>query len=196
MSKINQMKRDVDKDINDIKEILKSKDCNALLDIHKYMDGKYQSKIETWGLSQYGWLDKLGFDYTLIGTEGIIDNLRNMIGKLEGYRQDIELNAYKMMCGSSGKNINIYNTNSNNNINNNVIDFSILEKHITNNETMTDEQTKEALSYLKELQIIFESKETRKTKWEKAKKIIGWLLDKGVDVALSYLPTIVSMISK
>ena len=61
---------------------------------------------------------------------------------------------------------------------------------------MTDEQTKEALLYLKELQTIFESKESRKNKWEKAKKIVGWLLDKGVDVAISYLPAIVSMISK
>ena len=196
MSKMNQMKRDVDKDINDIREILKSKDRNALLDIHKHMDGKYQSKIETWGLSQYGWIDKLGFDYNCIGTEEIIDNLRNMIGKLEGYRQNIELRTYKMMCGSSSKNINIYNTNNNSNINNNVIDFSMLKEHIANNETMTNEQTKEALSYLKELQTIFESKESRKNKWEKAKKIIGWLLDKGVDVALSYLPAIVSMISK
>ena len=65
MSKINQMKRDVDKDISDIKEILNNKDFNALLEIHQYMDSKYQSKIKTWGYSQYGWSDKLGFDYTL-----------------------------------------------------------------------------------------------------------------------------------
>ena len=63
-------------------------------------------------------------------------------------------------------------------------------------EVIVDEQTKEALLYLKELQTIFESKESRKNKWEKAKKIVGWLLDKGVDVAISYLPAIVSMISK
>lgn len=200
MSKINQMKRDVEKDINDIKEILKNKDFNALLDIHKYMDSKYQSKIKTWGYSQYGWSDKLGFDYDFIGTEGLIDNLKNMIGKLEGYKCDIDLDVYRMMNGSSNKNINVYNmnnnTNSNSNINSNYIDFSVLEERITNNETMTEAQTKEALIYLKELQTIFESKESRKNKWESAKKIVGWLLDKGVDVAISYLPAIVSMITK
>lgn len=200
MSKINQMKRDVEKDINDIKEILKDRDSNALLDIHKYMDSKYQSKIKTWGYSQYGWSDKLGFDYDFIGTEGLVDNLKNMIGKLEGYKRDIELDVYRMMNGSSNKNINVYNmnnnTNNNNNVNSNSIDFSVLEEHITNNETMTEAQTKEALNYLKELQTIFESKESRKNKWEKAKKIVGWLLDKGVDVAISYLPAIVSMITK
>lgn len=200
MSKINQMKRDVDKDISDIKKVLNNKDFNALLEVHQYMDSKYQSKIKTWGYSQYGWSDKLGFDYTFMGTEALIDNLKNMIGKLEGYKRDIELDVYKIMNGSSSRNINVYNTNTNtntnNNINNNKVDFSALEKHIINNETMTDEQTKEALLYLKELQTIFESKESRKNKWEKAKKIVGWLLDKGVDVAISYLPAIVSMISK
>lgn len=200
MSKINQMKRDVDKDISDIKEALNNKDFNALLEVHQYMDSKYQSKIKTCGYSQYGWSDKLGFDYTFMGTEALIDNLKNMIGKLEGYKRDIELDVYKIMNGSSSRNINVYNTNTNtntnNNINNNKVDFSALEKHIINNETMTDEQTKEALLYLKELQTIFESKESRKNKWEKAKKIVGWLLDKGVDVAISYLPAIVSMISK
>lgn len=200
MSKINQMKRDVDKDISDIKEVLNNKDFNALLEVHQYMDSKYQSKIKTWGYSQYWWSDKLGFDYTFMRTEELIDNLKNMIGKLEGYKRDIELDVYKIMNGSSNRNINVYNTNTNtntnNNINNNKVDFSALEKHIINNETMTDEQTKEALLYLKELQTIFESKESRKNKWEKAKKIVGWLLDKGVDVAISYLPAIVSMISK
>ena len=200
MSKINQMKRDIEKDINDIKGILKDRDSNALLDIHKYMDSKYQSKIKTWGYSQYGWSDKLGFDYDFIGTEGLVDNLKNMIGKLEGYKRDIELDVYRMMNGSSSKNINVYNmnnnTNNNSNVNSNSIDFSVLEEHITNNETMTEAQTKEALNYLKELQTIFESKESRKNKWEKAKKIVGWLLDKGVDVAISYLPAIVSMITK
>lgn len=197
MSKINQIKRDVEKDINDIKEILETENFNTLLDIHKYMDSKYQSKIKTWGYSQCGWSDKLGFNYDFIGTEGLINNLKNMIGKLEGYKRDIELDVYKMINGSISKNINVYNTNNNtNNNNNNNIDFSVLEKHITNNEMMTDEQTEEALAYLKELQTIFESKESRKNKWEKAKKIVGWLLDKGVDVAISYLPAIVSMISK
>lgn len=47
--------------------------------IYKYMDSKYQSKIDTCGLSQNGWSDSLGFDYDFIGKSGISENLENMI---------------------------------------------------------------------------------------------------------------------
>lgn len=200
MATINQIKKDVEKDINNIKKKLEFEDYNILLDIHKYIDSKYQSKVKNWGYSQYGWSNELGFNYNLIGTEDLLDNLKNMIGKLEGYKNDIDLDVYKMRNGIPNKNISVYNmnnnTNNNNNINNNIVDFRMLEKHIANNEVMSDAQTKEALSYLKELETIFLSKESRKNKWEKAKTIVGWLLDKGVDLAISYLPAIVTMISK
>ena len=99
MSKVNQMKRDIDKDINSIKEVLSNKNIDEMLKIHKYMDSKYQSKINTWGLSQYGWSDDLGFAYELIGESGISENLENMIGKLEGYKQDLDLRVYEIFNG-------------------------------------------------------------------------------------------------
>ena len=71
MSKVNQMKRDIDEDINSIKDVLNNKNIEEMLKVHKYMDSKYQSKINTWGLSQYGWSDDLGFTYELIGESGI-----------------------------------------------------------------------------------------------------------------------------
>lgn len=95
MSKVNQRKRDVDKDINSIKEILNNKNIDEMLKIHKYMDSKYQSKINTWGLSQCGWSDDLGFAYELIGESVISENLENMIGKLEGYKQELDLKIEK-----------------------------------------------------------------------------------------------------
>ena len=78
MSKVNQMKRDIDEDINSIKDVLNNKNIEEMLKVHKYMDSKYQSKINTWGLSQYGWSDDLGFTYELIGESGISENLENM----------------------------------------------------------------------------------------------------------------------
>ena len=167
-----------------------------MLKIHKYMDSTYQSKIDTWGLSQYGWSDDLGFAYDLIGESGVSENLENMIGKLEGYKQDLDLRVYEIFNGKSSSDVKIYNSNKNVNTITNTVNFNAIIQNIKDNESLTEEQTKEALSYLRELQVIFESKESRKIKWEKAKRIIAWLLDKGVDVAISYLPVIVSMISK
>lgn len=198
MSKVNQMKREVERDISDIKEILESGDYDSKLNMHKYMDSKYQSKIKTWGLSQYGWVDNLGFDYDYIGLDAIADNLKNMIGKLESYKQDIDLEVFKVFHNSSNKSINIYNKNTNVNTNKNInsINFGELEEYLTNSQTMNAKQKKEAIKYLNDLQKIFESTDSKKRKWEKAKKIISWLLNKGVDIAIAYLPAITSMIGR
>lgn len=199
MSKVNQMKRDIDKDINSIKDVLNNKNVEEMLKVHKYMDSKYQSKINTWGLSQYGWSDDLGFAYELIGESGISENLENMIGKLEGYKQDLDLRAYEIFNGKSSSGVKIYNNNKNSNSNTNTntitntVNFNAVLQNIKDNESLTEEQTKEALQKLEELKIIYKSKDSKKTKWAKVKPIMIWLVDKSVDVGIAFLPLITSM---
>lgn len=197
MSKVNQMKRDIDKDINSIKDVLNNKNIEEMLKIHKYMDSKYHSKINTWGLSQYGWSDDLGFAYELIGESGISENLENMIGKLEGYKQDLDLRAYEIFNGKSSRGVKIYNNNKNSNNNTNTItntvDFNAVLHNIKDNESLTEEQTKEALQKLEELKTIYESKDSKKTKWSRVKLIMIWLADKSVDIGIAFLPLITSM---
>lgn len=197
MSKVNQMKRDIDKDINSIKEVLSNKNNDEMLKIHKYMDSKYQSKINTWGLSQYGWSDDLGFAYELIGESSISENLENMIGKLEGYKQDLDLRVYEIFNGKSSNGVKIYNSNKNSNTNantiTNTVNFNAVVQNIKDNESLTEEQTKEALQKIEELKTIYDSKDSKKTKWSKVKPIIIWLADKSVDVGIAFLPLITSM---
>ena len=166
MSKVNQMKRDIDEDINSIKDVLNNKNIEEMLKVHKYMDSKYQSKINTWGLSQYGWSDDLGFTYELIGESGISENLENMIGKLEGYKQDLDLRAYEIFNGKSSSGVKIYNNNKNSNSNTNTItntvNFNAVLQNIKDNESLTEEQTKEALQKLEELKTIYKSKDGKK----------------------------------
>ncbi len=197
MSKVNQMKRDIEKDINSIKEVLTNNDFNEMIKVHKYIDGKYQSKINTWGLSQYGWSDNLGFDYELISETGIYQNLENMIGKLDGYRQDIDLKVYENFNGKNSKELKIYNNsnsiNTNTNFVTNNVNFNNAVQDIKNNTSLTEEQTKEALQKLEELKTIYESKDNKKIKWAKVKSIMLWLADKSVDVGIAFLPLITSM---
>ena len=195
MSKVNQMKRDIDKDINSIKEVLSNKNIDEILKIHKYMDSKYQSKINTWGLSQYGWSDDLGFAYELIAESGMSENLENMIGKLEGYKQDLDLRVYEMFNGKSSSGVKIYNNNKNTNTNTitNTVNFNAVVQNIKDNESLTEEQTEEALQKIEELKTIYESKDSKKTKWAKVKPIMVWLADKSVDVGIAFLPLITSM---
>ena len=192
MSKINQIKRDIEKDINLIKEVLYNNDYDEMMKIHKYMDSKYQSKINTWGLSQYGWSDDFGFAYELIGKSGISENLENMIGKLEGYKQDLDLKAPEIFNGKSSSDVKIYNNNNISHITN-IVNFNSVAQNIKNNESLTEEQTMEALKKLDELKLIYESKDNKKNKWSKIKPILIWLADKSVDVGIGFLPLITSM---
>lgn len=192
MSKINQIKRDIEKDINLIKEVLYNNDYDEMMKIHKYMDSKYQSKINTWGLSQYGWSDDFGFAYELIGKSGISENLENMIGKLEGYKQDLDLKASEIFNGKSSSDVKIYNNNNISHITN-IVNFNSVAQNIKNNESLTEEQTMEALKKLDELKLIYESKDNKKNKWSKINPILIWLADKSVDVGIGFLPLITSM---
>lgn len=45
-------------------------------------------------------------------------------------------------------------------------------------------------------QIYKKSKESRAKKWEKAKKILSFILDKGADIAIMYIPQIINAINK
>ena len=156
------------------------------------IDGKYQNKIEKWGLSQYGWRDSYGFHYYSLSCESLRHNLQNMKNKLEGYIQDIVLKPITN-TQPSANNINFYNNNKNS-INNYLtnIDFNSIEQKIKECESLTDSETKEILVKLKEMQKIYESDDSRKNKWEKAKKILIWLADKSVEVGIAFLSIIMS----
>lgn len=195
MSTINQMKREIQEDIKLIDEALSKKESDLLRSTHMMIDGKYQAKIEKWGFSQYGWGDTDGFNYELLGNDAMKSNLINMKSKLKGYLHDIKLKP--LTINQQPKGIQVYNKQENN-INNYIfnINFNSIEQEIKECESLTEEETKEALIKLKELQKIYESNETRKTKWEKAKKFLIWLSDKSVDVAIAYFPIIMATLNK
>ena len=88
---------------------LKNNGSNSKL---MYIDGKYQSKISNWGLSQYSWNAKLGFDYEFLGEDSLKHNLNNMKNKLEGYLQNYRLLP---IASSSSPAIKFINNNTNNN---------------------------------------------------------------------------------
>lgn len=187
MSKESMIKRDIQNDIEKIKEGTQNNiEIENLKKLHMYIDGKYQSKIENWGLSQYGWIDNYGFSYEYLGEETIKHNLLNMQSKLEGYLQD-----YRLIPNTPlSTDIKVINNNTNSNNINVKIDFQSLIKQIDEMESLTENETKEAISKIKEIETIYNSNESKKKKWEKIKGILIWLADKSVDLAIAYLPII------
>ena len=54
---------------------------------------------------------------------------------------------------------------------------------------------KELLNKLDEIVELQKSKDSKTKKWDKAKKILGFILDKGADIAIMYIPQILKAIS-
>lgn len=193
MSKESMIKRDIQSDIDKIKGVLQSNSSiQELTNIHMYIDGKYQSKISNWGLSQYSWNDKIGFNYEFLGEDSLKHNLNNMTNKLEGYLQDYRLLP---LASSSSPTIKFINNNTNNNGIKVEIDFTNLINKINDMESLTETETNEAIEKVKEIEKIYKSKDSKKKKWEKIKNILIWLADKSVDLAIAYLPIITNSLN-
>lgn len=193
MSKESMIKRDIQSDIDKIKGVLQSNSSiQELTNIHMYIDGKYQSKISNWGLSQYSWNDKLGFNYEFLGEDSLKHNLNNMTNKLEGYLQDYRLLP---LASSSSPTIKFINNNTNNNEIKVEIDFTNLINKINDMESLTETETNDAIEKVKEIEKIYKSKDSKKKKWEKIKNILIWLADKSVDLAIAYLPIITNSLN-
>lgn len=198
MSAHNRVKRDIKNDIAEIEKLVKEEkiELEELKKIHIKIDGKYQSKIENWGKSMYNWNNNFGFDYNYVDVDTLKENLYTMKSKLEGYLQDYDLKITESFKVNNPLVYN-YNNNENANINNNKteikLDFNIIEENIKNMESLTNEETDEVLKRIKELEDIYKSNDKRKNKWERAKKVAKWLLDKSVDVAIQVLPILLEI---
>lgn len=193
MSKESMIKRDIQSDIDKIKGVLQSNSSiQELTNIHMYINGKYQSKISSWELSQYSWNDKLGFDYEFLGEDSLKHNLNNMKNKLEGYLQDYR---FLPLASSSSPAIKFINNNTNNNEIKVEIDFTNLINKINDMESLTETEINEAIEKVKEIEKIYKSKDSKKKKWEKIKNILIWLADKSVDLAIAYLPIITNSLN-
>lgn len=198
MSIQSQIKRDIKNDINEIEDTVKDEKISfeELKKLHIKIDGKYQSKIENWGKSMYNWRDRFGFEYNYADIDTLKENLYTMKSKLEGYLQDYDLKLTESFKANKPLIYN-YNNNENSNTNSNKfeikLDFDIIKENIKNMESLTNEETEEVLKRIKELENIYNSNDKRKNKWEKAKKVTAWLLDKSVDIAIQILPILLEI---
>lgn len=97
--------------------------------------------------------------------------------------------------------INVDTSNKNtisNNISNTIAikSYKEVRDEIENNTYLDDKSKEELLEKLNEVEELENSKENKSKKWDIGKKILGFILDKGADVAISYIPLIIQAISK
>ena len=67
-----------------------------------------------------------------------------------------------------------------------------IKSNIYENTYLSDSDKKELLNKLDEIVKLQNSKDSKTKKWDKAKKILAFLLDKGADIAIMYIPQILS----
>ena len=176
-------------DIAAIDKAIESCDPKVILQMHQHIDGKYQACIAGWNQSIYGYIPGHGINYSIIDVDDLTHNLRIMKPKLEGFIEGWNAIASPTATATTIPEINV-NTTTNVNI---TITFEQVRNKIEDMTSLTDEQTKEALEKISEIETVVKGEGSKKSKWEKIKPILTWLADKSFDVAMTILPLLLQV---
>lgn len=177
-------------DILKIDAIAMVDDQAKVLELHRYLDGKYQYCIADWGKSMWGFTEGIGFAYDVLDVDSLKENLSIMKPKLEAFMHGWNAN------GKTTRQMPANTPDVNVTVNNNVtvnITFEQVRAKIEDMSSLTDEQTKEALDKVSEIESVVKGDGSKKSKWEKIKPILTWLADKSFDVAMTILPLLLQV---
>ena len=175
-------------DIHKIDALTDVYDKTQILELHRYLDSKYQYCIADWGKSMWGYTEGMGFAYDILDIDSLKENLAMMKPKLESF-----MHGWNAKGNSSGS---ARNPDVNVTVNNTVnisISFEETCQKIEDMTALSREQTDEILEKIDELEKISKENTSRKAKWEKVKPIIAFTLDKGADVAIAILSLVMQM---
>ena len=155
--------------------------------LHRELDGKYQVCIKDWRMGLWGSShDGSTFYYNqlLEDPASVAENLQMMKAKLETFK--FQMNAiaapeFPKTHINVTTNVGIY------------ITFEQVRSQIEGMSSLTDEQTREVLEKISEIEETVKSTDSKKNKWEKIKPILKWLADKSCDVGVALLPLILQI---
>ena len=175
-----EFKKYIDEDIAKCEETIKNGNKTDMKNLHATLVSKYGNIID--GFKED--LRSLFYDET---GSSVRCNLETMKQKLQLFKSMGYANIYaKHDTGVTFNNTNQLTANIN-------ITFSEVREKIENMSALQDSEIEEILSKIEELEEIVQSSERKTKKWEKAKGIIKWVADKGVDVGISLLPLILKI---
>ena len=183
-----ERKLSTQKDIAKIRETIESNNIKVLEEIHREIDAKYQAVIRDWGLSMNCYNPNFGFDLYGIHKDELVQNLKMMIAKLDSYILGNNMITELQKEYSQDVNVNATNTNTNTNEISIEISFEQARQQVENMTSLTDEQTKEILDKITDIENTVNGSGTKKSKWEKIKPVLVWLADKSFDVGMTLLP--------
>lgn len=177
----------VEADIKRINDAIISGTDNSRWELFRELDGKYQVCIERFYDGM--WLSVpnkniLHFPDLRKYPNYVTDNLKMVKSKLEVFRYQGNAVALPEVPATQ------VNVTTNVNVN---ITFEQVRAKIEDMTSLTDEQTKEALDKVSEIESVVKGEGSKKSKWEKIKPILTWLADKSFDVAVTILPLLLKI---
>ena len=175
-----EFKRIIDEDIETCEIELKSGNKQSRNILHARLISKYGNIIDGFKKD----LKSLFYDD---GGSYVQQNIETIRQKLVLFKAMEYQNAY----AESDSGITVNNTNQmTTNIN---ITFSDAKKQVEGMTSLRDEEIEEIHNKIDELEAIVNSTDRKTKKWDKAKEIIKWVADKGIDVGLTLLPLILKL---
>ena len=155
------------------------------------------------GLESDEELEEESIDALNCGLQQTIADLKRLIKKYDYTINDAEKNVSKSKNIEDKPTININVDASNkNNISNSVTNsitiksYVEVKEEIENNTYLDDNSKRKLLEKLSEIEKLENCKESKAKKWDIGKKILAFIIDKGADIAISYIPLILQAISK
>lgn len=179
-------------DIEQVKNALENQSMNEAEKQQLYLSitAKYHPYVPQLGTGLYRYIAEQGF-YDEVTGDSLEYNLRKIYNKLVTFRS---LNYPGLGAAiTNAPNTVVTITNTNQNQNTMTVSFDAVRDKVNNMTSLPDEDIEEIQNRIDEIEEIVNSKETKSKKWSKAKEIIKWIADKGVDVGIALLPLLLKI---
>lgn len=151
---------------------------------------KYHSYVPQFGDGLYRYYADNGLYEKVSGT--VLEfNLNNIYNKLMAFQSLNYPGLGATVANAPSTVVNITNSNENNNTI--TASFEKARETVNAMTSLPDEDIDEIQKRINELEKIVNSKESKSKKWSKAKDIIKWVADKGVDVGIALLPLLLKI---
>lgn len=180
-------------DLERIDNIIKNGTKLECLKLHRELDARYQTCIKDWYLSMWGVVrnsnSTIYIEYACIedSHSEIVENLEMMRTKIETYHK-YRVNAID--SPTSKQQMTQINVTTNVSVN---ITFEQARSEVTEMSSLTDEQTREVLEQIDEIERIIKTGSSKKSKWEQIKPVLKWLADKSYDLGKTILPLLLKI---
>ena len=158
--------------------------------LYTAITARYHSYIPQLGSGLYGYNSRIEF-YEEVSGESLNYNLKKLYHKLCTFDAlgCPGLNAVAEKSPSTVVTI----TNTNQNTNTVAVSFENAREAVNAMTSLPDEEIQDIQAKIDEIEEIVKSKDSKSKKWSKAKEIIKWIADKGVDVGIALLPLVLQI---